>query len=66
MAKLSAKARKALPKSSFAGPGRSFPIENRSHAIAAERDVPRAERSGSITMEQGLRIMAKARRKLGK
>ena len=33
--KLTAKARKAIPTKNFAGPGRSFPIENKSHARAA-------------------------------
>lgn len=32
MAKLSSKARKALPNSAFAGPGRSYPINDPSHA----------------------------------
>lgn len=32
MAKLTAKARNALPAKSFAGPARSYPIENASHA----------------------------------
>ena len=32
MAKLTARARKALPAGTFAGPDRSFPIENASHA----------------------------------
>lgn len=36
MAKLNAAARKALPSSTFAGPGRSYPIPDRSHAIAAK------------------------------
>ena len=35
MSKLSAKARKALPSSTFAGPGRSFPIPDKNHAKAA-------------------------------
>jgi hypothetical protein len=35
MAKLSAGARKALPDSTFAGPGRSFPIPDANHAHAA-------------------------------
>jgi hypothetical protein len=35
MAKLSTGARKSLPKKDFAGPGRSFPIENKAHARAA-------------------------------
>lgn len=32
MAKLTTKQRKALPKSDFAGPARSYPIPNASHA----------------------------------
>lgn len=36
MAKLSTKARKALPTNQFAGPNRSYPIPDRSHAINAE------------------------------
>lgn len=32
MARLTTKARKAIPTKSFAGPDRSYPIENASHA----------------------------------
>jgi hypothetical protein len=35
MAKLTAAARRALPSSTFAGPGRSFPINDKNHAKAA-------------------------------
>lgn len=35
MARLKAAARKALPASDFAGPGRSFPIPDAGHAKAA-------------------------------
>ena len=35
MAKLTAAARRALPPSTFAGPGRSFPIPDKNHAKAA-------------------------------
>lgn len=35
MAKLHAAQRNALPSSSFAGPNRSFPIEDENHARAA-------------------------------
>lgn len=35
MAKLTAKARKAIPAAEFAGPGRSFPIPDANHARAA-------------------------------
>lgn len=35
MARLTSKARKALPKSDFAGPGRSYPMQDKAHARAA-------------------------------
>lgn len=38
MAKLSPSARKKLPAKDFAGPGRSFPVEDRAHAKAAIMD----------------------------
>lgn len=38
MSKLSKKARGKLPASAFAGPGRSFPVNNRGHAEAAIAD----------------------------
>ena len=64
MAKLTAKARSKIPSSQFAGPGRSFPIEDKAHAVAAERMVGRAVNSGSITLDQAARIRAKAKAKL--
>lgn len=36
MARLTTKGRKALPTKAFAGPGRSYPIENRAHAANAK------------------------------
>jgi hypothetical protein len=35
MAKLSASKRQSLPKKDFAGPGRSFPVNDKAHARAA-------------------------------
>ena len=35
MAKLSKKKRDALPNSAFAGPGRTYPIPDKKHAIIA-------------------------------
>jgi hypothetical protein len=35
MARLSTKERNALPDSAFAGPGRSYPINDKNHARAA-------------------------------
>ena len=65
MAVLSSGQRAKLPSSDFAGPGRSFPIPDKAHAIAAERLVGRAEAHGSINAEQAAHIKAVARKKLG-
>lgn len=62
MAKLSTKARKALPGSKFAGPGRSFPVENKAHAEAALMDVGKSGLSAKAKAE----VRAKARRVLKK
>lgn len=65
MAKLTSKARKALPKSDFAvpskapGPG-SFPIEDKAHARAALRFEKNASPSQRPAIE------AKAKKMLGK
>ena len=66
MAVLSTEARKKLPSGDFAGPGRSFPIPDKAHAIAAERLVGRAEAHGSINDQQAAHIKAVAAKKLGK
>lgn len=65
MARLSMAQRRKLPKSAFAvpskAPGRgSFPIPDRSHAIAAKRELHNAAPANRA------RILAKANRKLGK
>ena len=36
MTKLTTKARNSLPDSAFAGPGRSYPVENKAHARNAK------------------------------
>lgn len=64
MAKLTAKARSKIPGREFAGPGRSFPIEDKAHAVAAERLVGRSVAAGNLTLEQAQRIRAKAAAKL--
>jgi hypothetical protein len=66
MAKLSSKARKKLPKKDFAGPKRSFPIENKGHARAALRLVGRAVKAGSISAAQAAKVRSRAKKKLGK
>ena len=66
MAKLSTKARAKLPSSDFAGPDRSYPVENKAHAVAAERLVGRGEAAGNISQATGNKIKAKAAKVLGK
>ncbi len=58
MAKLSTKARNSLPGKAFAGPGRSYPIEDKAHARAA---LSRA--SGNASPALQAQIKAKVRRK---
>lgn len=66
MAKLTTGQRKALPSKSFAGPGRSFPINDKPHARKAIQLAPRAVKAGSITPIQQAMIDKKAKTKLGK
>lgn len=64
MAKLEAKERDALPSQSFAGPDRSFPIEDHVHAMKALQLAPRSRAAGHITVQQERRIVAAAHAKL--
>lgn len=61
--KLTAKARKKIPSSKFAGPGRSFPIEDKNHARAALIDVGRAK---GLSSGQKATIKSRARGMLDK
>lgn len=63
MARLTAKDRKKMPASEFAGPGRSFPIPDKNHARAALSDLPKAK---NLTLDQAAKIRARANKKLGK
>ena len=66
MAKLSSAARKALPKGSFAGPGRSYPVPDKSHAANAKARASQAVKAGRMSKSAESRIDAKANRVLGK
>ena len=66
MAKLSTKARKALPKGDFAGPDRSYPVPDRSHAANAKARASQAANAGRISKAVEAKIDAKADRVLGK
>ncbi len=60
MAKLTKSGRKALPKKDFAGPGRSYPVENRKHAEAAVLDAGVARKKGRMSKAEEKRIDRKA------
>jgi hypothetical protein len=64
MAKLYEADRKRMPKSSFAGPGRSFPVNDATHARLAISGATRSERAGNISESEAERIKSKARGKL--
>lgn len=66
MAKLSSGARKALPKSSFAGPNRSYPVPDKSHAANAKARASQAVKAGRMSKSTESKIDSKANKVLGK
>lgn len=58
MAKLTAATRNALPNSDFAGPDRSYPIENPSHARNA---LSRAAQNASPQQQKAIQAKVKRR-----
>jgi hypothetical protein len=58
MARLTTKARKKLPTKSFAGPGRSYPIQDKAHARDA---LARASQFASPSVKA--KIRSKVRKK---
>lgn len=66
MSTLNAAARKQMPKSQFAGPGRSFPMNDANHARLAISGATRSYNAGNISKGTEDSIKAKARGKLAK
>lgn len=66
MGELTAEARKKLPKGKFAGPGRSYPVNDRSHAANAKSRAKQMLKAGHISKAEYDKIIAKANRVLGK
>lgn len=66
MSKLTTKARKALPKSDFAGSDRSYPVNDKSHARNAKARASQAVNAGRMSKSQEAKIDRKADRVLGK
>ena len=66
MAKLTTKARKALPSSTFAGPGKSYPIPDKAHAANAKTRATQQVNAGNLSPSAKTKIDAKANKVLGK
>lgn len=66
MAKLTAAARKRIPKSEFAGPNRSYPVPDKSHSANAKARASQQANAGRISKATEAKIDAKADRVLGK
>jgi hypothetical protein len=64
--KLTAEARKAIPTSKFAGPGRSFPVPDKSHAANAKARATQGVNAGTLSPTTAAKIRAKANKVLGK
>lgn len=64
MAKLTTKARNKLPASTFAGPDRSYPIPDKSHARNAKARASQQEAKGNLSPSAKAKIDARANRVL--
>lgn len=60
MAKLTTKARNSLPASKFAGPGRSYPVPDASHAANAKARATQQVAQGNLSPAGKSKIDAKA------
>lgn len=66
MAKLTTAKRKKIPKGEFAGPDRSYPVEDKSHAANAKARASEMEHKGKLSKSAESKIDAKANKILGK
>lgn len=64
MAKLTAKQRKALPTSEFAGADHTYPIPDKSHAANAKARAAQQVAAGNLTKAEQAKIDAKANKVL--
>jgi hypothetical protein len=65
MAVLTAKTRKALPETAFAGPGRSYPVHDKAHAANAKARATQAVKAGRMSASTKAAIDARANAVLG-
>lgn len=61
---LTAAKRRMMNQNAFAGPHRSFPINDATHARMAISGATRSERAGNISASEEAKIKAAARAKL--
>lgn len=66
MTALTTKARKKLPSKDFAGPDRSYPVNDKSHAANAKARATQMESKGKLSPSAKAKIDAKANKVLGK
>ncbi len=66
MAKLTTKKRNALPKGDFAGPDRSYPVNDKAHAANAKARATQMAKKGKLSPSAKAKIDAKANKVLGK
>ena len=64
MAKLTTKRRDALKGSQFAGPDRSYPVNDKSHAANAKARATQMVKKGKLSEGEAEKIKAKANRVL--
>lgn len=64
MSKLSTKGREKLPQKDFAGPDRSYPVEDKAHARNAKARAAQAVKAGRMSGSEEKKIDAKADKKL--
>lgn len=64
MATLTTKARKKLPKSDFAGPDRSYPVNDRAHAANAKARASQQYDKGNLSKSAKEKIDTKANKVL--
>lgn len=65
MAKLTTSARNALPSGKFAGPDRSYPVQDKSHAANAKARATQMVNAGKLSPAMASRIRSKANAVLG-
>lgn len=64
--KLNAAARKAIPASKFAGPDRSYPVNDKAHAANAKARATQMVEKGKLSPAAAAKIRAKANKVLAK